>query len=85
MSTTKLLYTTYFTDDICDAIRSGQYHKDMWTNYMVYHKSNGVFDPNIAIDILWEFHDVVRELTCDIQLTPAYFQRFLTSKNIEEA
>lgn len=85
MSATKLLYTAYFTDEMCDAIRNGRYHKDMWTNYVVYHKSKGVFDPKIAIDTLWEFHDVVRELTCDIQLSPADFQRFLTLKNIEEA
>ena len=78
------LYTAYFTDEMCAAIRNGQLKRDeTWKNYVTFHKSKGTFDRKTAMYMLREFGYIFQEITCDIQLPPADFQRFLMTKNIE--
>ena len=78
------LYTAYFTDEVCAALRNGQLKYDVaWGNYITFHKSKGIFDRKKAIYMLNEFRYIFQEITCDIQKPPADFQRFLMIKNIE--
>lgn len=78
------LYTAYFTDELCDAIRNKQLKfEDAWKNYVTFHKSKGIFDRKKAIYIMEAFKYVFGEITTDIPKPPADFQRFLRNMDIE--
>ena len=78
------LYTAYFTDEVCDAIRTGQLKFDVaWGNYVTFHKSNGIFNRKNTILLLDKFRYIFMDLTCEFPKSHADFKRFLLSFNIE--
>ena len=78
------LYTVYFTDEVCVAIRNKQLKfEDAWNNYVIFHKSKGIFDRKKAMYLLEAFKCIFREMTYDIQKPHADFQRFLRNRDIE--
>ena len=80
MDTIKL-YTDYFTYDVCDALRERQLKfDDAWKNYVIFHKSKGIFDSKKAIYIMEQFKFLFEE---NNKKPPPDFQTLLKSYNIE--
>lgn len=78
------LYTVYFNDEVCAAIRNRQLKfEDAWKNYVIFHKSKGIFDRKKAIYLLEEFKYIFGEITTTTPKPPADFQRFLRNRDIE--
>nr|QOI90597.1 hypothetical protein HWQ62_00466 [Pyramimonas orientalis virus] len=73
------LYTAYFTDEVCDAIRNGATtFPNAWKEYVTYHRKIDSLKPNAAC-VMNEFQNVFDELTSELQMTPADFKRYLAS------
>jgi hypothetical protein len=83
MNIHKLLYTTYFTDDVCDAIRKNVTTFGVaWKSYVAYHRNFEPINSKNAIFVMEEFRYLYAEITATIQLPRESFHRFLANRNV---
>jgi hypothetical protein len=90
------IYTSYFTNDVCDGIRmklvtygleSFESRNTMafgedWKSYVEYHRRFQNIDSSNAMHIMNAFKVVYTEITSRIQLPKEAFARFLLVHNV---
>jgi hypothetical protein len=79
-----LLYTAYFTDDVCDSIRTSKDNifYDVWKEYRVFHSKIEPINSTNGIFIIREFRYMFDEIISN-QLPKHAFSRFLETISIK--